>query len=518
MRSVMNKIAVFGIFQILFYTFFVLPTIVQAQDSAVLETPSPTAVQETIVPSQTITETPSPAPETSPSASPTPDAESELSPTTEVTPSATPEISLTEAPTETPSPAPTETIPVEVCTEETLFVSEVVSNQQGMQANNLSVQFGRSILANAMGPLDTKFYSTGLNGIMTLGLKKPLRVTDTAVLRVYEVTNGRSLYYEEKGLVSVSPDNVVWHTFPTSITSKATDGINTYFLNTTGFETVRYVRIQDQTVPPAWDAVADGLEIDTIDIQGNSCASDDPVITPSPTLVPPTVTPTATSTPTPTATMTPSPSPTNTSTPTIVNMPPVANAGVDASIVLPETYQLRGSYSDDGLPNGSINTNWRMISGPGFIRFVTLDPLQPVIQFDTPGEYVFQFTVSDAEYSTSDTVKLIVLPAEDPDAQEIPQIASVSRTYMLCYSLPILGRRCNLDLSVSGLHFKEYSTVEYRENGSSNWIPLSSNGYVSGIQLKPSFVYIKGDRAYDLRITNTADAFVIIPNAFTTTE
>ena len=49
------------------------------------------------------------------------------------------------------------------------------------------------------------------------------------------------------------------------------------------------------------------------------------------------------------------------------NQAPVANAGVDASVSLPNTLTLAGSVSDDGLPDppGTVTVAWSEVSGRG---------------------------------------------------------------------------------------------------------------------------------------------------------
>jgi hypothetical protein len=46
-----------------------------------------------------------------------------------------------------------------------------------------------------------------------------------------------------------------------------------------------------------------------------------------------------------------------------VNQPPVANAGPDATVILPNTATLSGSLTDDGLPNppGAVSVSWSQV-------------------------------------------------------------------------------------------------------------------------------------------------------------
>jgi hypothetical protein len=52
------------------------------------------------------------------------------------------------------------------------------------------------------------------------------------------------------------------------------------------------------------------------------------------------------------------------------NQGPVVNAGADQTIALPNSANLNGTVTDDGLPAGSsLTTIWRQVSGPGTVTF-----------------------------------------------------------------------------------------------------------------------------------------------------
>src|SRR5207237_2636028 len=52
------------------------------------------------------------------------------------------------------------------------------------------------------------------------------------------------------------------------------------------------------------------------------------------------------------------------------NQPPTVNAGPDQTITLPNSANLSGSVSDDGLPVGiSVTITWSKVSGPGSVAF-----------------------------------------------------------------------------------------------------------------------------------------------------
>jgi streptogramin lyase len=99
-----------------------------------------------------------------------------------------------------------------------------------------------------------------------------------------------------------------------------------------------------------------------------------------------------------------------------VNRPPIVDAGGDQSITLPtNSVSLNGIASDDGLPLGSVlQLNWSVVTGPGPVVFS--DPTHAIstATFTTAGEYVLKLTASDGQLSASDTLKVTVVPNNQP--------------------------------------------------------------------------------------------------------
>jgi poly(3-hydroxybutyrate) depolymerase len=94
------------------------------------------------------------------------------------------------------------------------------------------------------------------------------------------------------------------------------------------------------------------------------------------------------------------------------NLPPVVQAGPDATLTLPATLALNGSAHDDGLPTGSSLTRlWSVVSGPANVTFA--DPLAPATTatFSAPGTYVLRLSASDGTLTASDDLTATVSPA-----------------------------------------------------------------------------------------------------------
>jgi hypothetical protein len=97
----------------------------------------------------------------------------------------------------------------------------------------------------------------------------------------------------------------------------------------------------------------------------------------------------------------------------ITNARPVANAGSDIQIMLPDaTAHLDGTKSSDG--DGSIvSYTWVKVSGPGGVTITNSSEATPTVVGVEEGEYVFRLTVKDNDGDeASDDVKVTVKAAE----------------------------------------------------------------------------------------------------------
>jgi hypothetical protein len=101
---------------------------------------------------------------------------------------------------------------------------------------------------------------------------------------------------------------------------------------------------------------------------------------------------------------------------TNTNKPPVANAGPDRSITLPDTsYVLldgTGSYDPEKL---LLTYKWTQLSGPQTLFFSDSygRPGESFASFANSGTYLFQLTVTDGRNAVYDTVEINVKWAVD---------------------------------------------------------------------------------------------------------
>ena len=76
--------------------------------------------------------------------------------------------------------------------------------------------------------------------------------------------------------------------------------------------------------------------------------------------------------------------------------------------------QLAATVKDDGLPSGTLSTQWSMISGPegGVARFVDDAAASTMATFNVEGDYVLRLTASDGEATTTADVTVHGVPSD----------------------------------------------------------------------------------------------------------
>ena len=71
--------------------------------------------------------------------------------------------------------------------------------------------------------------------------------------------------------------------------------------------------------------------------------------------------------------------------------------------------KLFGSVRDEGLPReGSLVSTWRMLSGPGDVRFESPSQSRTLAFFSEPGEYILELTGSDSVLENTTEVNVVV--------------------------------------------------------------------------------------------------------------
>ena len=95
------------------------------------------------------------------------------------------------------------------------------------------------------------------------------------------------------------------------------------------------------------------------------------------------------------------------------NAAPVASAGADAKVMMPNALALAGAISDDGLPDppGACTAAWSKVSGT--VTFANANAAATTATFSAAGTYVLRLTAADSELSGADDATVIVLAPGD---------------------------------------------------------------------------------------------------------
>lgn len=125
------------------------------------------------------------------------------------------------------------------------------------------------------------------------------------------------------------------------------------------------------------------------------------------------------------------------------NKPPVARAGDDISIRLPDNeVELNGEGSEDPDEN-IISYAWAYKSGPDQFHIDSAGAISTLVKELVEGEYIFSLTVTDSEgLASTDEVKITVLPKLNvpPDAD-----AGSDKTTVLGTNVTLIGTATDSD-------------------------------------------------------------------------
>jgi RHS repeat-associated protein len=104
------------------------------------------------------------------------------------------------------------------------------------------------------------------------------------------------------------------------------------------------------------------------------------------------------------------------------NQAPLVQVGPKQVVVLPANASLRGTVTDDGLPNGgTLTMGWSKVSGPGSVIFSAPDSANTTASFSEAGNYVLRLTASDSALSGYAEVKITV---RTPAMNEAPVVSA----------------------------------------------------------------------------------------------
>lgn len=156
------------------------------------------------------------------------------------------------------------------------------------------------------------------------------------------------------------------------------------------------------------------------------------------------------------------------------NVAPFVLAGLDQSIDLGNVATLAPTVIDDGLPTGvgGLTFGWSLVDGPGIVSFSDLTAQEPEAQFSELGVYTLELTVSDGEFSASDTVLINVIPPASSIVLEEFQTGSSSENTLVSTDLPLLG--VSGDLYIASIATKSHVDVVNVSGLGLQWSPVAS--------------------------------------------
>ncbi|MBD1910497.1 MULTISPECIES: LamG domain-containing protein [unclassified Leptolyngbya] len=116
-----------------------------------------------------------------------------------------------------------------------------------------------------------------------------------------------------------------------------------------------------------------------------------------------------------------------------LNQPPQVNAGPDAIVNLPNAALLKGTVTDDGLPNppGRVTVLWRHVGGGSQVVFSNPTLTETPAIFSDKGRYILTLTAHDGAAEGSDEMivmvnKTPVIQAIAPGVVVLPNTATLS--------------------------------------------------------------------------------------------
>ncbi|KRF03300.1 hypothetical protein ASG89_22910 [Paenibacillus sp. Soil766] len=116
--------------------------------------------------------------------------------------------------------------------------------------------------------------------------------------------------------------------------------------------------------------------------------------------------------------------------PVAKNMPPVVTAQQDTSVKIPLKANLLASVTDDGAPEGVLNSTWSLKIGPegGQAFFANANSENTLATFNKAGSYVVTLSATDGDLTTAVDVTVTVDPL--PNDVNLALIATPSTSFV----------------------------------------------------------------------------------------
>lgn len=145
--------------------------------------------------------------------------------------------------------------------------------------------------------------------------------------------------------------------------------------------------------------------------------------------------------------------------------PPVANAGENIVVLIPEeTATLDGSLSNDD-DNQIIDYSWEQVYGPSVIDFSNQSSIDPIISNLVEGIYKIKLVVSDGEFFSADFVLIIVSSTSNLAPTVMIDSPSSNSSYYHGSEISIEATATDLDGTIDLIEFFD-SDIKIGEDSS----------------------------------------------------
>jgi RHS repeat-associated protein len=194
------------------------------------------------------------------------------------------------------------------------------------------------------------------------------------------------------------------------------------------------------------------------------------------------------------------------------NRAPVVYAGSNSVITLPNSGNLLGVVSDDGLPiGGTLTTTWTMVTGPGSVSFGNASQPVTTATFSAAGTYDLRLTANDSQLSSYADVTVTVNTA--PQNQPPVVNPGPNLTVQLPLAATLYGVVTDDGLPTAGKLAVQWAEVSGPANSApvvfSN--PTSAYSQATFVQAGSYVLSLTGDDS-QLQTTATITVTVISPD------
>jgi len=194
------------------------------------------------------------------------------------------------------------------------------------------------------------------------------------------------------------------------------------------------------------------------------------------------------------------------------NRAPVVYAGSNSVITLPNSSNLLGVVSDDGLPiGGTLTTTWTMNSGPGSVTFGNASQPVTTATFSAAGTYDLRLTANDSQLSSYADVTVTVNTAPQNQAPVVNPGPNL--TVQLPLAATLYGVVTDDGLPTTGKLAIQWAEVSGPANSAAVMFssPTSAYSQATFVQAGSYVLSLTGDDS-QLQTTATITVTVIAPD------